>query len=138
LPTTLILPEWTRADLLIPIGLVGGLESVDTPPTAPDQLQMVPVSTHTDPSLAWIFPGQADGTPLNDLAGYRICCGLYAHFDADACSEPISVDVGPHQTSLQLKALMPGRTYYCAAQSHDLAGQSSPPSPTVSIWTGTY
>jgi hypothetical protein len=138
LPTTLNLPEWTWADVSIPIGLVGDLERVDTPPTPPDKLQMVPVSAHTAPSLTWLFPRQEDGTPLQDLAGYRVCCGLHAHVDADTCSEPVDVDVEPHDLSLQLKALMPGRTYYCAVQSHDLAGHRSLPSPTVSIWTGTY
>lgn len=137
LPKTFALPHWTGAELLIPMGLLGSLES-DAIPPAPDNVQIVPAPAHLAPSLAWEFPRQEDGTSLKDLAGYNVCCGLYARFDATACSEPIDIDVEPHATTLQLKALIPGRTYYCTVQTHDLAGQTSIPSPTVSIWAGSY
>jgi hypothetical protein len=138
LPNTFALPDWTRADLLIPTGLAGRVEHTDTNPMPLDTLQIVPAPAHIDPSLAWTFPRQEDGTPLNDLAGYRVCCGLNAHVDASACAEPVDIELEPHNLSLQLRGLMPGQTYYCAIQSYDLAGHRSLPSSVASLWTGTY
>jgi len=69
--------------------------------------------------LAWDAPTtNADGTPLTDLAGYKIyygkASGVYEH----------SVDVG-NVTTYKLKGLKGGETYYIAVVAYDTSNNES-------------
>lgn len=71
-------------------------------------------------TLQWVPPTQnTDGTPIVDLAGYRIYYGL----SADSFPNSISID-NPGITSYVVENLVPA-TYYFAATSFNSAGVES-------------
>ncbi len=79
--------------------------------------------------LAWDAPTtNVDGTPLTDLAGYRLyygqTSGNYQSF----------VDIG-NQTTYTLAGLQPGQTYYFAVTAYDTSGTQSAFSNEVSYTT---
>ena len=70
-------------------------------------------------TLSWDPPAvSADGTPLQDLAGYFVYIG----------SEPLKysqrIDVG-NVTTYHIDSLTPGSTYYFAVSAYDISGNES-------------
>jgi hypothetical protein len=89
-------------------GRVVGLNVRDTPAVPVGQIQ-----------LAWNAPTtNSDGTPLTDLAGYKLYYGLvsgtYIH----------TIDVG-NRTTYTVSSLESGRTYYFAVTAYDTFGNES-------------
>ncbi len=78
-------------------------------------------------TLSWVAPTEnTDGTPLTDLAGYRVHYGT----SSDALTQTIDVS-GATATSLIVTGLDPG-TYYFAVTALTSSGQESAPSDTAS------
>jgi hypothetical protein len=72
-------------------------------------------------AVSWDVPTtNADGTPLADLAGYKVYYGTNSPINKDTSQ---SVDVGD-STSYTLTGLSTG-TYYFAAVAYDTAGNES-------------
>ena len=69
-------------------------------------------------SLNWDAPTNSDGTPITDLAGYKLYTGNGSR------SYQQSVDVG-NLTNYTLDSLNDGTTYYFAATAYDTAGMES-------------
>jgi hypothetical protein len=68
----------------------------------------ITVSTGTSASLSWARPTEnADGTPLQDLAGYTVRYGT----SPAALTQQIPVS-SPDSTSLQIDHLSPGNWYF--------------------------
>jgi hypothetical protein len=84
--------------------------------------------------MNWDPPTEnADGTPLDDLAGYRIYYGTASPLDRNTSP---SVDAG-FTTSYTVSGLDAG-TYYFAATAYDSLGNESSLSEEVSkVITGT-
>ncbi len=77
--------------------------------------------------LTWEVPSKrTDGSPFNDLAGYRIHYGVMP--DQLRCQVEIS---DPKVTTWKVTALSPG-TWYFAIASFDSGSQESVQSPVVS------
>jgi Fibronectin type III domain len=77
--------------------------------------------------LAWESPTtKADGTPLTDLAGYKLYYGLTSR------TYDFLKTVG-NQTTYALSDLEPGRTYYFAVTVYDASGNESPFSNEVHV-----
>lgn len=75
--------------------------------------------------LAWDAPTtNEDGSPLTDLAGYKIYYGI-------ASPDEHSIDVG-NVTTYTLTGLTPGQTYIIAATAYDASGNESEKCPPVS------
>ncbi len=78
-------------------------------------------------TLSWVAPTEnTDGTPLTDLAGYRVHYGT----SSDALTQTVDVS-GATATSLIVTGLDPG-TYYFAVTALTSSGQESAPSDTAS------
>jgi hypothetical protein len=70
-------------------------------------------------SLSWKAPTtNEDGTPLTDLAGYKVYYGF------DSLSYDVTTDVGL-ATSAVLSGLQDGRTYYFAVTAYDTSNNHS-------------
>jgi hypothetical protein len=79
-------------------------------------------------TLSWAAPTQnVDGTPLLDLAGYRVYYGQ----ESGMYSDTISID-NPGLTTIVVDNLVPG-TYYFAAASRTLSGVESSLSNEIQI-----
>jgi hypothetical protein len=77
--------------------------------------------------LSWERPTtKADGTPLTDLAGYKLYYGLTSR------AYDFIMTVG-NQTTYALSGLEPGRTYYFAVTAYDASGNESHFSDEVSV-----
>ncbi|MDH4265658.1 MAG: fibronectin type III domain-containing protein [Deltaproteobacteria bacterium] len=77
-------------------------------------------------SLAWDAPTtNVDGSPLTDLAGYRVYVGTASRTYAS------SIDVG-NVTTYSLTGLIPGQTYYIAVTAYDTDNNESSSSNEVS------
>jgi Fibronectin type III domain len=71
-----------------------------------------------DATLTWTPPtSHVDGTPLADLAGYKVYYGTSSGYYGT------SIDVG-NQTSFTLRGLDPG-TYYFTTSAYDSSGNES-------------
>lgn len=78
-------------------------------------------------TLAWIAPTtKADGTPLADLAGFRILLGTAS----GAYSQTIIV-TSPYTLSYTISGL-PASTYYAVVKAFDKSNNESAPSSEVS------
>jgi PKD repeat protein len=77
--------------------------------------------------LSWQAPTtDADGSPLTDLAGYKVYYGLRsAHYD-------VTLDVG-NALSVAISGLIDGLTYYVAVTAYDTSGNESAFSNEVSM-----
>jgi hypothetical protein len=77
-------------------------------------------------SLSWVAPTEnADGSPLTDLAGYRVWYGsMSGHYDR-------VLDVGP-TTRATISNLPPGQQFFFAATAYDTSGNESTYSNEVS------
>lgn len=70
-------------------------------------------------SLSWTAPAtNSDGTPLNDLTGYRI------YYGTSSGQYSNSVDVGTFTSSV-ISGLTVGETYYFVVTAYDTAGNES-------------
>ncbi len=79
-------------------------------------------------SLAWDAPTtNADGTPLTDLAGFKIYYGTTPGVYGTPKDVP-----GATVTTYDLTGLTPGTTYYIAATAYDTSGIESVRSSEVS------
>lgn len=77
-------------------------------------------------TLEWEAPvARADGSPLNDLAGYRI------YYGTNTGSYTSSVDIGPSTTCV-IDDLATGSTYYFVVTSYDSSGNESELSNEIS------
>src|SRR4029453_6643087 len=76
--------------------------------------------------LAWDAPVQADGTPVPNLAGYK----LYSGSQSGQYQAPVSVGLTTTYTVTNLSA---GQTYYFAAKAYDSTGKESAFSNEVSV-----
>jgi hypothetical protein len=75
--------------------------------------------------LAWSAPStNVDGTPLTDLAGYKV------HYGTSSGDYTAAVNVGP-TTEYSITDLAPG-TYYIAVTAYDSSGRESGYSNEVS------
>ncbi len=84
--------------------------------------------------LNWDPPAtNVDGTPLTDLAGYKIYYGTTSCNVTSSCSydHVITID-DPTVTSYEVTDLQPGTTYYFAVTAFDTAGNESDYSNEVS------
>lgn len=76
-------------------------------------------------TLTWDAPTtNADGTPLTDLAGYKVYYGI------SSGNYTVSIDVG-NVTTYKIDDLSPG-TYYFAVTAYDTSGNESDYSNEVS------
>jgi len=88
-------------------------------PTAPAEPGKAPATASV--SLSWSAPAQnADGTPLQDLAGYRI---YYSQAPWGWTSNLNVQD--PRKTSIEIPNLATGTTWYFAMTSYNDAGVES-------------
>ena len=79
----------------------------------------------TDVTLTWIAPTtNADGTPLTDLAGFRVYYGVAYH------SSRIQIDAGL-STTITLPGFSVGTTYWFTVTALNLAGLESLPAPEI-------
>jgi Fibronectin type III domain len=77
--------------------------------------------------LSWERPTtKADGTPLTDIAGYKIYYGLASQ------TYDFTKTVG-NQTTYAISGLEPGRTYYFTVTAYDASGNESGFSNEVSV-----
>lgn len=81
--------------------------------------------------LAWVPPiTNTDGSPLTNLAGFRVHYGL----DSDELSETREV-ADPQATSAAISGLLPGRTYFFGVRAYNEQGAESALSNIVSKTT---
>src|SRR5215470_12045355 len=83
-----------------------------------------------DLQLAWDTPTQADGTPVPNLAGYKLYYGL----QSGQYLTMIPVDLTPTYTVTNVPV---GQTYYFAVKAYNSAGAESAFSNEVSVTPGT-
>src|SRR5262249_16807646 len=76
--------------------------------------------------LAWDAPVQADGTPVPNLAGYKLYSG------AQSGQYQTMVPVGL-TTTYTVTSLSAGQTYYFAVKAYNTTGTESPFSNEVSV-----
>ncbi|MFZ5998105.1 MAG: fibronectin type III domain-containing protein, partial [Nitrospirota bacterium] len=77
------------------------------------------IASAAEIQLAWNPPTtNSDGTPITDLAGYRI------YYSTVSGSYPQYVDVG-NRTTYTITNLAPGTTYYFVATAYNTAGGES-------------
>src|SRR5262245_25038065 len=76
--------------------------------------------------LAWDAPLQADGTPIPNLAGYKLFYG------SQSGQYPTMIPVGM-VTTYTVTSLSAGQTYYFAAKAYDSNGTESAFSNEVSV-----
>src|SRR5262245_36714686 len=76
--------------------------------------------------LAWDAPVQADGTPVPNLAGYK----LYSGSQSGQYQTPVSVGL---TTTYTVTNLSVGQTYYFAVKAYNTTGTESPFSNEVSV-----
>jgi len=70
-------------------------------------------------TLSWDAPTtNADGTPLDDLVGYKI------YYGTSSGNYTESIDVG-NVTNYQVKDLLSGTKYYVAVTAYDATGKES-------------
>src|SRR5262245_48640638 len=80
--------------------------------------------------LAWDAPLQADGTPVPNLAGYKL------YYGSQSGQYQTALPVGM-ATTYTVTNVSPGQTYYFAATAYDTAGTESAFSNEVSVTPGT-
>src|SRR5262245_15252266 len=80
--------------------------------------------------LAWDAPLQADGTPVPNLAGYKL------YYGSQSGQYQTALPVGM-ATTYTVTNVSPGQTYYFAATAYDTAGTESAFSNEVSVTLGT-
>jgi len=110
----------------IPLNIIG------SPPRDPPRLHppsgspTAPADPGTSPAtasvtLSWSAPAQnADGTPLQDLAGYRI------YYSQAPWGWANSLNVSdPRTTTIEIPNLATGATWYFAMTSYNVAGVES-------------
>jgi len=76
--------------------------------------------------VAWDPPADVNGTPLTDLAGFRVCYGTQSG------NYTATMDVGMNRTAL-LESLDPGTTYYIAVKAYSVSGVESDASDEL-VW----
>lgn len=118
------------------VGCGGAGSTTDGQPTAvsttaggqPATVPPTTVSSGTA-TLAWAAPStNVDGTPLTNLAGYKVYYGTTPGIYS-------SIDVG-YLTSCELGGLTKGQTYYFAVTAYDTNNNESDYSTTVSTIIG--
>jgi hypothetical protein len=93
-------------------------ENLPGTPSAPSVPTVVPL-TSTSAGLQWNPPvTNTDGTPLTDLAGFKVYYGTVSGVYS------LVVDVG-NSTSTEISNLQAGGTYYFAVTAYNLAGNES-------------
>lgn len=86
-----------------------------------------PVSSVRDATIRWAVPTtNADGTPLVDLAGFRVRYGVTPGAPTDSVDVPF-----PTATSATLVTIPQARTYF-TVRAYDTGGNESAPSIEVS------
>jgi hypothetical protein len=102
------------------LGLAGCAGQVSHP-----QIVRPAIEPVTQLTLAWEPPRtKADGTPLTDIAGYKV------HYGQRSRRYSFVKTVGP-QPRAGIGGLVPGRTYVFAAVAFDGAGNESAPSEEI-------
>jgi hypothetical protein len=107
-----------------PIALGGGggsggnpTDPVVTPTPGPTP----PPDTCDRATLTWVAPTQnVDGTPLTNLAGFKIYWGLVSRNYSDEL-----IISNPGATTVQITGLTPGVRYYFAAKAFNTLGVDS-------------
>jgi len=96
----------------------GSSSTVPTSPTA---------SSDDSIKLAWIAPTtKADGTPLSNLAGFRILLGTASGMYSQTITVP-----GPYTLNYTISGL-PASTYFAVVKAFDTSNNESAPSVEVS------
>lgn len=81
---------------------------------------------NTTASLSWDAPdSNIDGTPVDDLAGYRV------YYGTSSGNYTSFVDIGLSNTAV-IDSLTPGATYYFVITTYDTSGNESAFSNEVS------
>lgn len=111
--------------MMVPVALMWQLFGCATP-IAERQMTSQVVEPPLQIELRWDPPTtKADGTPLTDIAGYKI------HYGQRSRTYAFTKLVG-NQTSAGVSGLVPGRTYFFAVTAYDSAGNQSELSGEVS------
>jgi hypothetical protein len=114
----------------ITITVADATHSIVTPPfsiTVVDEAEPAVEAGSGVAALRWeVPPSKVDGSPLDDLAGYRI---LYGHDAADLDQSVLITD--PSVTSYQITALGTG-TWYFAVVAVNAGGLEGPPTTLAS------
>ena len=118
------------ADPMSNIAAAGGVKGKPAPAPSPAPTPApTPTPTPTTGSLTvdWVAPTtKADGTPLTDLAGFRILIGT----TSGSYSQTVTV---PSPSTLTYTASgLPANTYYAVAKAYDTSNGESGPSVEVS------
>lgn len=105
---------------------VNGTPPTGSPPPDEDDPPPPPAPSTFSVTLSWQAPTErADGTPLTDLAGFRIYYGA-AREDLD-----MVIDLTNPGLSRYVVENLTAGTWYFAMTAYDQAGLQSSPSPTV-------
>jgi len=95
-------------------------------PATDHQMARLPAEPPAQIQLSWNPPTtKADGSPLTDIAGYKI------HYGQRSRTYAFTKIVG-NQTSAAIAGLIPGRTYFFAVTAYDSMGNESRLSDEVS------
>src|SRR5947209_4796443 len=76
--------------------------------------------------LAWDAPVQSNGTPVSNLAGYKL------YYGSQSGQYPMMIPVGL-TTTFTVTNLTAGQTYYFAVKDYDSTGAESTSSNEVSV-----
>ena len=113
------------AVLVALFGCGGGATTTDTTPTSGTTPPPTANNTHGSATLAWSPPTtNVDGTPLNDLAGFKVYYGTTP-------GAYTSIVVGA-VTTYNLVGLTKGQTYYFTVTAYDTSGYESDYAAVVS------
>lgn len=114
----------TTADGMAKIAAAGGVKGKPAPAPAP-----APAPTRTTGAMTvnWVAPTtNADGTPLTDLAGFRVLIGTTSGVYSQTVTIPSTSTLTYTVTGL------PANTYYAVAKAYDTSNIESSPSVEVS------
>lgn len=116
----------STADAMAKIAAAGGVKGKPAPAPAPAP-PPAPTGTTGSMTINWVAPTtNADGTPLTDLAGFRLLIGTTSGVYSQTVTIPSASTLTYTVTGL------PANTYYAVAKAYDTLNIESSPSIEVS------
>ena len=120
----------TTEDAMAKIAAAGGVKGKPAPapaPAPPPAPAPAPPPVTGSLTVDWVAPTtKADGTPLTDLAGFRILIGTTSGTYAQTVTVPSPT------TLTYTVSNLPANTYYAVAKAYDSSNTESGPSIEVS------